>query len=86
MNKTERIHARIDPVLKASAEAVFEKVGLSPTEAIRLFYKQVELHDGLPFSVNVPNKETLGAFRDLDRGINLSKYGSFAQLRKKLDV
>ena len=50
--KTRMIHARIDPKLKESAERVFSKIGISTTEAIRLFLKQVELHKkGLPFSV-----------------------------------
>ena len=36
------IHARIDPELKKAAERVFSTLGLSTTEAIRLFMKQVE--------------------------------------------
>lgn len=66
MHKSERVQARIEPELKVAAETVFARVGLSPTEAIRLFYKQVELYGGLPFEVRVPNEETLQAMRDLD--------------------
>jgi DNA-damage-inducible protein J len=47
--QTQMIHARIDPKLKESAERVFSKIGISTAEAIRLFLKQVELHNGLPF-------------------------------------
>jgi addiction module RelB/DinJ family antitoxin len=47
--KTQMIHARIEPKLKRSAERIFSEVGMSTTEAIRLFSKQVELHRGLPF-------------------------------------
>jgi len=43
------IHARIDPRLKKSAERVFKQIGISTTEAIRLFLKQVELHRGFLF-------------------------------------
>lgn len=46
--------AAIDPSLKLAAEQVFESLGLTPSEAIRLFYKQVELHQGLPFEVTLP--------------------------------
>ena len=49
--KTRMIHARIDPRLKRSTERVFSKIGISTTEAIRIFLKQVELHEGLPFAV-----------------------------------
>ena len=55
MAKTEMIRARVEPELKSQAEAVFSELGLSVTEAITLFYTQVTLHRGLPFSVRIPN-------------------------------
>ena len=77
---TEKVQARIDPALKKNAEKVFEKLGMTTTEAVRLFFKQVELYQGLPFSVNVPNKATIKAIRDADENRNLSRYGSFDDL------
>ena len=74
MHKTEQINARIDPNTKAAAEAVFSKIGMSAAEAIRLFYRQVELHQGLPFELKIPNQETQNAMRDLDEGRNLTEY------------
>ncbi len=65
---TEKLQARIEPRLKATAESIFKKLGLSSTEAIRLFYKQVELREGLPFPVEIPNKKTIAAMRELERG------------------
>ena len=47
IQKTQMVHARIDPRLKNSAERIFTRIGISTTEAIRLFLKQVELHKGL---------------------------------------
>jgi addiction module RelB/DinJ family antitoxin len=47
MSNTAR--ARIDPALKREAEAILERVGLSPTMAIRTFYAQVVKVRGLPF-------------------------------------
>ena len=61
MAKTEMIRARVEPELKRQAEELFSSLGLSTTEAITLFYKQVTLHRGLPFSVRMPNAETLEA-------------------------
>lgn len=66
--QTEKVQARIEPALKNSAEAIFKKLGLSSTDAIRLFYKQVELRKGLPFAVEIPNKETIAAMRELEGG------------------
>jgi DNA-damage-inducible protein J len=54
MAKTATVRARIEPDLKKHAEQVFSALGLNATEAIRLFYKQVELHNGLPFSLEIP--------------------------------
>ena len=49
MAKTAMIRARVEPELKQEAEKVFTKLGLTATEAIRLFYRQTALHNGLPF-------------------------------------
>jgi DNA-damage-inducible protein J len=57
MPKTAVISARIDPELKRDAEKVFKELGLTATQAITLFYKQVELERGLPFAVRVPNSD-----------------------------
>jgi DNA-damage-inducible protein J len=67
MSKTERIEARIEPELKQAAESVFAKLGISPSDAIRIFYKQVELYQGLPFEVRIPNAETLAAIQEIER-------------------
>ena len=49
--KTATIRARTEPGLKADAERVFRKLGISSSEAINLFYSQVRLRKGLPFPV-----------------------------------
>ncbi len=43
MAKTSTISARIDPDIKKGAEQVFRELGLTSSQAITLFYKQVEL-------------------------------------------
>lgn len=52
--KTETVRARVDAELKQQAEAVLLRLGLTTTEAIRLFLQQVRLQRGLPFSVVLP--------------------------------
>ncbi len=68
MNKAATINARIEPALKLEAEAILHKVGLSSAEAIRLFYSQVCLQNGLPFEVKIPNKRTCDAMKELESG------------------
>lgn len=82
--KTQMVHARIDPKLKRSAERVFANLGLSTTEAIRLFLKQVEMHNGLPFQVAVPNRETVAAMKEANDPAALRRYGSFRELRERI--
>ena len=76
MAKTEMIRARVEPELKRQAEELFSSLGLSTTEAITLFYKQVTLHRGLPFSVRMPNAETLGALEQARDGEGLTEYST----------
>lgn len=83
--QTQMIHARIDPKLKRSAERVFSKIGISTTEAIRLFLKQVELHNGLPFPVAIPNDETVAAMTEAENPAALKRYRSFREVREGLD-
>ena len=71
MNKTSTVRARIEPDLKNKAEQVFRYLGLTTTQAITLFYRQVDLRKGLPFDVVIPNETTRRTFSDTDAGRNL---------------
>ena len=71
MSKTETVRARIEPDLKERAEKIFRRLGLNSTQAITLFYKQVELRDGLPFNIVIPNETTWRTFEDTDADRNL---------------
>ncbi|HLB56051.1 MAG TPA: type II toxin-antitoxin system RelB/DinJ family antitoxin [Coxiellaceae bacterium] len=64
MHKEATVNARIEPKLKANAEHILHEVGLSSAEAVRLFYKQICLHKGLPFSVSIPNAITQQAMKE----------------------
>jgi len=54
MAKTDIVYMRIEPALKANAEAVLSALGLTPNEAINIFLNQVVLQKGLPFAVKIP--------------------------------
>ena len=56
MAKTSTLHTRIDTNLKDNAESIFAQLGLTSADAIKLFYKQVELQGGLPFEIKLPQK------------------------------
>jgi len=86
VNKTSTIRARIEPDLKDKAEQVFRKLGLTSTQAITLFYKQVELRNGLPFEIVIPNKTTLRTFDETDAGKNLVVCEDINDMFRKLDI
>ena len=52
--QTGMIRARISADLKAEAEGILDKIGLSSSDAIRMFYKQITLRQGLPFEARIP--------------------------------
>jgi len=86
MSKTATVHARIEPKLKKQAEEILRRLGLNQTQAITLFYKQVELHDGLPFDIVIPNKTTIRTFQNTDAGRNLVVCEDVNDMFKKLGI
>jgi len=71
MPKTEMIRARIEPDLRKEVENIFSELGLTPTTAINMFYRQVKLIKGLPFTIRIPNETTIQTFKDTDEGKNI---------------
>jgi DNA-damage-inducible protein J len=86
MPKTSTVHARIDPDLKNETEELFRQLGLSVTQAITLFYKQVQLRRGLPFDVVIPNEVTRKTFEDTDAGRNLTMCEDAKDMFDKLAI
>ncbi len=86
MNKTSTVRARIEPALKDRVEQVFRNLGLTTTQAITLFYKQVELRNGLPFDVVIPNETTRRTFCDTDAGRNLVVCEDADDMFRKLGI
>ena len=84
--KTATIRARIEPELKDSVENILISLGLSTTEAITLFYKQIELNQGLPFKVELPNKETIEALNDATQRQGLTECSNAQDMFNKLGI
>jgi DNA-damage-inducible protein J len=86
MSKTSTVRARMEPGLKEKAEKVFSKLGLTSTQAITIFYKQVEIRNGLPFDLVIPNETTLKTFNDTDTGKNLVVCKDADDMFRKLGI
>lgn len=86
MAKTAVVRARIEPKLKTDAEYILRELGLSPTEAVTLFYRQIQMRRGLPFEVRIPNEVTLKTFQDTDAGKNITHTQNKEDLFAKLEI
>ena len=84
--KAATIRARVTPELKTSAENIFKELGLSTTEAITLFYRQVKMRNGLPFEVVVPNEMTEKVLKDTDVGRNLVRCDDAGGMFERLGI
>ena len=85
MAKTAMIRARVEPDLKREAEELFSELGMSASEAITLFYKQVTVQRGLPFDMRAPNARTVEALRQARDGDGLTEYASLECVEASLD-
>ena len=86
MPKSASISARIDPEIKQQAEKIFEKLGLTASQAITLFYRQVELRKGLPFPVEIPNETTREALKEAQNKEKLPHFETTEALYKDLGI
>ena len=50
-----------------------------------MFYTQITLRNGLPFSVDIPNEETEKALSDSREGRNLERFENVDDLMKSWD-
>jgi DNA-damage-inducible protein J len=85
MRRTATVRARVAPSLKADVEKLLDRLGMTATEAITLFYHQIRLHKGFPFSVDLPNAITRKTFEATDRGEGLNTYDSIDKMFAALD-
>jgi DNA-damage-inducible protein J len=86
MNKTATVRARLEPSLKEKAEEILQSLGLSTTQAITLYYKQIEMNNGLPFDVVVPSALTRRTLDETDSGEGLILCEDAEDMFKKLGI
>ncbi len=84
MSKTTMITAQVDPRLKCETEKVLKDLGLTTSQAITLFFNQINLRQGLPFAIALPNTETAQAIEEALAGVNLHTAESMDALFEKL--
>jgi DNA-damage-inducible protein J len=83
--KSTDVRARIEPELKEDATRVLAENGLTLSDAVRLFLRQVVVTRGLPFEVRVPNETTLQALRESEEMSGQARRRSSKEMFDELD-
>ena len=64
MAATTMVHVRVDEQLKAEATETLAAMGLSVSDAVRVFLMRVVADRQLPFALKVPSAETRAALEE----------------------
>ena len=88
MAKTDTLHIRIEPSVKEKAEETLSELGLSISDAINVFLRQVIINDGIPFEIRKANynRITLKAMDDAKKQKNVSEtFDNVDEMFEELD-
>jgi DNA-damage-inducible protein J len=80
MNQTATVHARLDPETKLKSESILRQIGMTPTEAVRLLYRQIAIRGEFPVELRVPNALTSSTLEKSDREEDVEHFNSLEDL------
>ena len=66
MAATTMVHIRVDETLKTQAADTLAAMGLSLSDAVRVFLTRVVAEQRLPFELKAPNAETRAALAEAE--------------------
>ena len=79
MSTTEMIHVRVDEDVKHQATDALAMMGLSLSEAVRVFLKRIAVEQAFPFALKVPNAVTRAAMEEA-RAISRARFANADEL------
>jgi DNA-damage-inducible protein J len=84
---TTMVHIRVEETLKAQAAETLATMGLSLSDAVRVFLTRVVAEQGLPFELKAPNAETRAALAEAEAMIRArnARFNSAEALFDALD-
>lgn len=80
MGQTSTVHARLDSETKQASEAILRKIGMTPTDAVRLLYRQIALRGEFPVELRVPNALTAITLDKSDRNVEVEHFDTLEDL------
>ena len=66
MSSTTMVHVRLDEQLKIQAAQTLAEMGLSVSDAVRVFLMRVVADKQMPFAIKAPNAMTRAAMAEAD--------------------
>ena len=66
MGATTMVHVRVDQQIKEQATETLASMGLSVSDAVRVFLMRVVADKQMPFTLKVPNVNTRAAMNEAD--------------------
>ncbi len=84
--RNEFVSARVEPHLKAEVQSILEELGITPSQAIVMLFKSIQREHGIPFSLMLPNEETIKAINETRQGKGLKTHKNADDMFKDLDI
>ena len=87
MTRSAMYQIRIDEMEKQETFAVFNALGVSPAQAVRMFFSQVRRTNSIPFPLEyTPNEKTAKILEDSRNNIGVNTAKGADDLFKKLGI
>ncbi len=84
--KTSEIRVLLEPSLKKKSKKILDEIGMSESEAVRIFFRNLVNRKEFPLELKVPNEETIKEMDEVDKGKYSKGYDDidemFEDLRK----
>ncbi len=81
---TTMVHVRVNEKIKAQATRALTAMGLSVSDAVRVFLTRIAADKQLPFELKVPNAETRAAMIEA-RAMGKARFSNVDDLIRELD-
>ena len=81
---TTMVHVRVNEKIKAQATKALTAMGLSVSDAVRVFLTRVAADKQLPFEIKVPNAQTRAAMHEA-RAMGNARFSSADELMRELE-
>ena len=70
----ETTSIKLNKEAKDKAKLIFKELGITMGDAFNMFLSQVNLHNGIPFEIKIPNSTTKRIIKESRLGKNVEEF------------